>query len=232
MPSNDCSFLWSIVLPVCPDKTLFRWFLHQSRTAPRIQQPTLNTGLWEKDVRYSFLRVSPSLDSPTLYFQYLCIADMARTPHTPRRSKRLRNRRRPIHSIASVQRQSLRVAIRQSLEQHQPVGAVAGSSGSSIDSRESSPLCASSSSEEDSSITDTESQKSPSRSPGQFNGVPDKKPGWYKIKRIVAQRLNYYLVEWEGVDPDTGLDWPLDFVSDHLDAESGHAEPRRAMPSS
>ncbi|KAK6209021.1 hypothetical protein LQW54_006621 [Pestalotiopsis sp. IQ-011] len=137
---------------------------------------------------------------------------MARTPHTPRRSKRLRNWRRPTHSIASVQRQSLRVAIRQSLEQHQPVDAVAGSSGSSIDSRESSPPGASSSSEEGSSITDTESQKSPVQSPGQFNGIPDKKPGWYKIKRIVAQRLSYFLVEWEGMDPDTGLDWPLDFV--------------------
>lgn len=191
------------------------------------KNPTVNSehSLVRKDVHYSFLGISPSLDSPTLYFQYPCIDNMATTSHTPRRSKRLRNRRRPTHSIASVQRQSLRVAIRQSLEQYQPAVAVADSSDSSIDSRESSPPSTSSSSDDDSNITDTESQKSPVQSPGQFNGIPDKKPGWYKIKRIVAQKLNYYLVEWEGVDPDTGLDWPLDFVSDHLPAELGHAEP-------
>ncbi|KAI0138700.1 hypothetical protein F4776DRAFT_65691 [Hypoxylon sp. NC0597] len=49
------------------------------------------------------------------------------------------------------------------------------------------------------------------------NGVLTSRKGWYRIRSIVAEARNEkgrlsYLVDWEGVDPRTGVAWPSSWV--------------------
>ncbi|KAK8091523.1 hypothetical protein PG997_001884 [Apiospora hydei] len=48
-------------------------------------------------------------------------------------------------------------------------------------------------------------------------GIPAEKEGYYRIKKIVTEvarlGVNQYLVEWEGIDPSTGMAWPYEWVN-------------------
>ncbi|KAI1454917.1 hypothetical protein F4805DRAFT_460292 [Annulohypoxylon moriforme] len=49
------------------------------------------------------------------------------------------------------------------------------------------------------------------------NGIATPFKGWYRIKTIVTESRNQsggliYLVDWEGVDPRTGISWPSSWV--------------------
>lgn len=50
-------------------------------------------------------------------------------------------------------------------------------------------------------------------------GIPAERHGYYCIKDVVAEvtrnGATQYLVEWDGTDPSTGVEWPADWVSLH-----------------
>ncbi|ETS75556.1 hypothetical protein PFICI_12500 [Pestalotiopsis fici W106-1] len=120
-----------------------------------------------------------------------------------RRSKRLRNIRRPIHKVNPIQRQSLRIAIKRSLEDAESFSHV----GRDVIAIRGSP-----SPIEDLDTTIVDNVIEVQDLSDLSNGIPSGQPGWYKIRRIVGQRLAYYLVEWEGIDPATGQNFPVEFV--------------------
>jgi hypothetical protein len=127
-----------------------------------------------------------------------------------RRSKRIRKQRQPTRKVPLVQRQSLRVAVSKSRKNVQPSSDLARFKIHRRDfaTTQKSP----SPTQESDSTLDEETRKVRDLS-DLSNLIPSGQPDWYKIRRIVGQRLAYYLVEWEGIDPATGLNIPLEFVS-------------------
>ncbi|KAM0811666.1 putative Chromo domain-containing protein [Seiridium cardinale] len=131
-------------------------------------------------------------------------------------TKRIRksSKSRRVSNITDVQRQSLRIAIRDSLRTaQQNAGDSTGTTSGAIISEDSlvrqdrkldfgGKQFAAGKSSQDSQAPSDHSY-----------GIPAGRPGWYQIRGISAQRLGYYLVEWEGLDPIRGKDWPADFVS-------------------
>ncbi|KAI1393307.1 uncharacterized protein F4822DRAFT_8134 [Hypoxylon trugodes] len=55
-------------------------------------------------------------------------------------------------------------------------------------------------------------------------GIPTSRKGWYRVRSIITEAQNrdgrlVYLVEWEGLDPRTGIGWPSSWVdSKHVSA--------------
>ncbi|CAJ2506632.1 Uu.00g078180.m01.CDS01 [Anthostomella pinea] len=49
------------------------------------------------------------------------------------------------------------------------------------------------------------------------NGVPALRKGWYQVREIVSEARRAgkltYLVEWEGVNPKTGVMWPASWIN-------------------
>ncbi|KAI1102928.1 hypothetical protein F4804DRAFT_311572 [Jackrogersella minutella] len=50
------------------------------------------------------------------------------------------------------------------------------------------------------------------------NGIPTSVKGWYQVRSIITEMRNkkgglMYLVDWEGVNPRTGVAWPSEWVS-------------------
>lgn len=60
----------------------------------------------------------------------------------------------------------------------------------------------------------TSEQDGPYRSPL----IPTQRKNWYRIRGIISEASRggktRYLVEWDGYDPSTGMDWPAEWVSD------------------
>ncbi|KAF7537501.1 hypothetical protein G7054_g3685 [Neopestalotiopsis clavispora] len=126
-----------------------------------------------------------------------------------RRSKRIRKQRQPTRKVPLVQRQSLRVAVSKSLKDVQPASDLAKFK---IHSRNFATIRKSPSPTQESDSTFDEDTRKARDLSDLSNLIPSGQPDWYKIRRIVGQRLAYYLVEWEGIDPATGLNIPLEFT--------------------
>ncbi|KAF2997022.1 hypothetical protein E8E14_005336 [Neopestalotiopsis sp. 37M] len=125
-----------------------------------------------------------------------------------RRSKRIRKQRQPTRKVPLVQRQSLRVAVSKSLKDVQPASDLAKFK---IHSRNFATIRKSPSPTQESDSTFDEDTRKARDLSDLSNLIPSGQPDWYKIRRIVGQRLAYYLVEWEGIDPATGRNIPLEF---------------------
>ncbi|KAK9418327.1 putative Chromo domain-containing protein [Seiridium unicorne] len=130
-------------------------------------------------------------------------------------TKRIRksSKSRRVSNITDVQRQSLRIAIRDSLRTAQQNAVDSTGTTSDAIISEDSPVRQDRKVDFDRKQFSAGKSSQDSQGPSDHScGIPAGRPGWYQIRGISAQRLGYYLVEWKGLDPITGKEWPADFV--------------------
>jgi hypothetical protein len=121
------------------------------------------------------------------------------------KSTRKSNTGRGVSQFTNNQRQSLRIAILQSLVTVQRHNAI-NSNVMAAEDIAASKLAAPQKKNNELPLKTLHGPSDDSY------GIPAGRSGWYRIQGIVAQRLSYYLVNWEGINPETGKDWPADFV--------------------
>ncbi|KAI0127684.1 hypothetical protein BJ170DRAFT_382845 [Xylariales sp. AK1849] len=132
------------------------------------------------------------------------------------------NRTKKSSSFKYIGRQSLRIAIQESIETARQHSNDTGANGYENDTAPSAPTIPAVVPHKCKAYT-TEKMDSDGKNPGQDkpgndkpNGIPAGRPGWYYIDRIFAEVGKednlMYLVEWEGINPATGMKWPNDWT--------------------